>query len=334
LKTEVRTFVLGAGASFHVGYPLTTKLGVELIEWIARNPRDRIHWIDAAEIRALFPSLANFEEIISELENPSPGSKIEGLPKWKRGSLLAGIREGLCEYFDAIKSNAAPLYCQLAERVLSPGDTMVTFNYDVSLEAELRKVGKWDIGNGYGFLLGDGITPQSSVQVLKLHGSTSWIDILFDGARGGDYGAVGADGALGARPLILPQYFEFFGYPREVRDPRFRGGGSSRAGSMILPARTKVFEARSPFWDHLWSQAASALSKATEIAIIGYSLAPTDERARELVLGAANKIASVSICCGGDNARITQEFADAGFSSVESSSNYFEDWLTALKDTD
>jgi len=329
----VRTLVLGAGASFHVGYPLTKNLGTKLIDWIARNPRDRIDWIDAAEIRSLFPSLEDIEQVISELQNPAPGSPVNNLPKWKRGSLLAGIREGLCEYFDTVRPNPARLYRELGETVLSPGDAVITFNYDVSLEAELYKAGKWHIGNGYGFLLGDGITPLSSVQVLKLHGSTSWIDILFDGARGGDYGAVGPDGALGTRPLILPQYFDLFGYPPEVRDPQFRGGGATRVGSMILPARSKVFEARSLFWDHLWSQAAEALSNAAEIAIIGYSLAPADERARDLILGASNKRASISICCGGDNARITKEFAAAGFSSVESSLPYFQDWLTALKDT-
>jgi hypothetical protein len=256
----MKAFVLGAGASVHVGYPLASKLGIALIEWASQNARpDHLYWVDGDELHTLFPSLDDFEEVISELQNPTPGSHIDQLPKWKRGSILVGIREALCEYFDVLRLNDARLYRQFAQQVPSPGDTIITFNYDVSLEAELRKADKWHLGDGYGFPLGEGVTPSSPVTVLKLHGSTSWIDILFDGARGGSFGAVGPDGPLGARPLILPQHVQFFGYPPEIKDPSFKGGGSSRSGSMILPARMKVFGERQPFWDYLWSRAAHAL---------------------------------------------------------------------------
>lgn len=321
----MRAFVFGAGASVHVGYPLTKHLGITLVDWAARNPRpDHLHWLDADEVHALFPSLEDFEQVISELQSPAPGSPIDQLPKWKRGSILAGVREALCEYFDSLRLNSAPLYRQFAEEVCSPGDTVITFNYDVSLEAELRKAGKWHIGDGYGFPLDDSVTPPSPVKILKLHGSTSWIDILFDGAR---YGHVGPAGPLGARPLILPQYFRFFGYPPEIVDPRFEGGGSSRHGSMILPARSKVFDARTRFWDHLWRQASEALGIASEIVIIGYRLAPADERARDLVLRVGNKNCSITVCCGGDNAHIANELADAGFGAVRADPCDFYNWL-------
>jgi hypothetical protein len=324
----VRAYLLGAGASAHAGYPLIKHLGTVLVEWAAGNPH---HGIDADELHARFPSLEDFEQIISELERPAPGSAIDQLPEDKRGSILAGVRETLCEYFDILRLNHAPLYRQFAEEVCSPGDTVITFNYDVSLEAELRKAKKWHIGDGYGFHLGVSVTPASPVRVLKLHGSTSWIDILFDGARGGDYRTVGPDGPLGARPLIPPQYFDFFGYPPQIVDPRFEGGGSSRSGSMILPARSKVFDERGRFWDHLWLQASETLGIASEIVIIGYSLAPTDERARKLVLQGGYKDASITVCCGEDNIRIANELTDAGFAAVRAESCYFDDWLNSLR---
>jgi hypothetical protein len=252
------------------------------------------------------------------------------LPKWKRGSILEGIREALCEYFDVIRVNHAPLYSRFAKQACSQGDTVITFNYDVSLEAELRKADMWHVSDGYGFLLDDAMTPPSRIKMLKLHGSTSWIDILFDGARGGSYGTIGPDGPLGARPLILPQYFRYFGYPPEITDSRFNGGGSSRFGSMILPARSKNFAGdRTPFWDHLWVQAFDDLRNASEIVVVGYSLPNADTRARDLLLRAANKNAKISICCGNDNQRIAKEFSDEGFSLVEARFTYFEEWLDA-----
>jgi len=169
------------------------------------------------------------------------------------------------------------------------------------------------------------------VRVLKLHGSTSWIDILFDGARGGDYGSVGPDGPLGARPLILPQFFQFLGYAPEVADPRFTGGGSSRSGSMILPARSKVFDARARFWDHLLLQASKALGIASEIVIIGYSLSPADQRTRELLLQSGNKNALITVCCGGDSVRIAKELVGAGFAAVRTDRRYFDKWLNFLR---
>jgi len=100
---------------------------------------------------------------------------------------------------------------------------------------------------------------------------------------------------------------------------------------MILPARVKVFDARKRFWDCLWSQASDALHKSSEIVIIGYRLAPADERARDLIFRAGNNYTPVSICCGRENARIAKELADAGFASVESSSTHFSDWLKARR---
>lgn len=312
----------------HVGYPLVRDLGTALVNWAARHPQaEHFYWIDPEELKRLFPALSDFEQIISDLEDPPAGSTLSELPKHRMGSILAGIREVLCEHFDEVANNDAYLYRMFAEKVCVGDEVLITFNYDVSLEAELRKAGKWEVGDGYGFRLGDSGTPPSPVRVLKLHGSTSWIDILFGGSRGGDFGAVGPDGPLGARPLIMPKYFRFFGYEAHIGDPKFRGGGSSRHGSLILPARSKKFDSRDPFWRHLWGQAEAALAKSSEIVVIGYSLAPADERARRLLLQCGNKNASVTISCGRDNTRIEKELVDAGFSRVKADLLYFEDWL-------
>lgn len=64
-------------------------------------------------------------------------------------------------------------YDIFAERTAGPDSSIITFNYDVSLEHALAKSGKWDIGNGYGFPLLPG-RPPSPVIVYKLHGSINW----------------------------------------------------------------------------------------------------------------------------------------------------------------
>src|ERR1019366_1805028 len=53
-------------------------------------------------------------------------------------------------YFNSLRSQPAELYRTFAENVLSPGDAVITFNYDLALDREMRRAGKWDIGKGYG----------------------------------------------------------------------------------------------------------------------------------------------------------------------------------------
>ena len=210
----MRAFIFGAGASLHVGYPLAPPLGRSLVDWAAKNlPAPHLYWIDRDELSTIFneQELDDFEGIITELENPIIGSPVSALPKWKRGSMLEGFRNALCYFFDSIRANDAPLYRQFAKEVIQPGDTVITFNYDVSLERELRRAGKWGIRDGYGFDLGvDSLLP-SAIKLLKLHGSTNWIDLLFGGARGGTFGY--CTDSLSLRPVILPQEFEFLEFP-------------------------------------------------------------------------------------------------------------------------
>ncbi len=139
----MRTFILGAGASLHVGYPLIKNLGPELIEWIANNPppQNYLYWPDPDVLKDHGP-LDYIEEIVTKLEQSE-----------KPGPILAGLREALCCFFDSIRPNGASLYQKLARDVVEDGDVVISFNYDVSLDRELRQAGKWEISDGYGFNL-------------------------------------------------------------------------------------------------------------------------------------------------------------------------------------
>ncbi|HUY12698.1 MAG TPA: hypothetical protein VMX16_03575 [Terriglobia bacterium] len=327
----MRAFIFGAGASHHVGYPLIKDLGRVLIQWAAKNPQPHLHWIDPDELNAIFDqsSLDDFELVITELEDPTPGSPVSLLPPAKCKSILEGFRNAICEFFDSMRADEAVLYRQFANERVKSGDVVISFNYDVSLERELRRAGRWEISDGYGFNLGIGSLPASPVKLLKLHGSTNWIDLLFEGRTGFSFGM--HTDPLGPRPVILPQEFGFLEYDSKIRDIRFSGGGVDRGGSMILPARNKQFGAREDFWNGLWRQAEHALRRAEHIAVIGYSFPAADERARKLIFGRGNRRATLTVCCGGDSARVSREFRESGFAQVQKGSEYFESWVDGSK---
>jgi hypothetical protein len=126
---------------------------------------------------------------------------------------------------------------RLARRV-RPGDTIITFNYDVSLERQLRLCSKWEVDGGCDLPNFPKLTPASPTIVLKLHGSTNWLDLVFRGHMG--YGKTPPT-TLGPRPVITPVELGYLGYDDTVRDPEFLGGGATKAGSMVMPGRNKRF---------------------------------------------------------------------------------------------
>ena len=329
------TYVFGAGASIHAGYPLAKDLGASLLAYAdTYAPGNYIYWLDPAELRRLFPNTdEDFEGLISELEEPSPGSQIAGLPLRKRGAILAGIRNVLCEYFDSVRHRDASEYRRFASERAREQDTIITFNYDVSLERELRSVGRWEISDGYGFDICPDRLPRSPTKVLKLHGSTSWIDLLFNGSKGPGHAS---HEPRGPRPVVIPQEFQFLGYDASVvHDRSFKGGGTDRRGSMILPGRHKRFfvgssinaHERRDFWKSLWSQAALALANSDAIVIQGYSFPEADENARRLLFEGSNRRALLTISCGSATSRIRQEFRELGFTGVVEAPERFEDYL-------
>lgn len=305
----MRVFVLGAGASVHAGYPLNKDLGPKLVKWAAENPppQDFPFWIDDAEL-AKYGPLNDIEQVVTTLEASEHTS-----------NTLAGLREALCAYFDSIRPGEAKLYRRFAEAVVQSGDVIITFNYDVSLDRELRRARKWEVGDGYGFDRIPSLQP-SPTKLLKLHGSTNWMDSVFDGMKLGQGMQGDGSPSLGQRPVLRPQEFDFLEYP-DHRDPLFKGGGMMRAGSMVLPSRDKRYHVdtshdpheRKDFWDSLFARATTALGSADEITVIGYSLPVADERARKLLLENSNGNALLTICSGSATGNIIEQFVKAGF---------------------
>jgi hypothetical protein len=333
-------YVFGAGASRDAGYPLASAMGSELFEYMLKS--DNV-WIRASAefLIDTFGATPNIEDLITEIESQVAKLKNSEVPEERiQRSRIANRRAylgvALQEWFRQIHLLPAPSYATFAEHIVRPGDVVVTFNYDDSLERELRRFGKWDISRGYGFPLGTEDIP-SNVMVLKLHGSVNWLVSLFGGATGGTF-LVNPASSMGNHPVIHLADLEFLGY-EAFAGHTYQSGGAFPC--LILPGRSKEFfydtsfgHEFGNFWDHLWSQAAKALGAADRIVICGYSLPGADQRARDLLFRQPQRKAEIEIVSGDQSERIAREFTDSGFKSVSTFGNgYFVGWCQANRTT-
>ena len=195
-------YVFGAGASHHAGYPLAGELWNQLSAWVRGGGPECDPYRDGiAELNQLYGDLANFEEILTELDDCPPGSHAAALNKTYLGLLRSNVRNCLPEYFNTIRQRPALLYDQFARERVRAGDLIITFNYDLACEQALKTVGRWEISDGYGFQVATNVVPSSKVKVLKLHGSTDWVWLLFAGLKPGGFVQMYGD-ALSNRPVI------------------------------------------------------------------------------------------------------------------------------------
>ncbi len=331
-------FVFGAGASLHAGYPLTAQLGNDLHDWARQN--DAFMWRGyLEELFEQYGGLADLERILTELYERPVGSRAATSSKMHCGNTIGGLKVAIPEFFYSLRGRpilGRDLYSELARSKIRDGDTILTFNYDLACERALKTEGAWEIGDGYGFSLGVGITPPSKTKVLKLHGSTNWLGILFDGNMG--FSQV-SNNVYGPRPCLFGERdFTYLGYSKDVRDPLCKG--ISRTGAdpaLILPTLHKNFFHQTtfgrewePFWNYLWEQAQQSLGSAEKFVTIGYSMPKADERARELLLEHSNPDAEILVFSGSRTDAICEDFRKSGFQTVNSfGDGYFEDYLSS-----
>ncbi len=182
---------------------------------------------------------------------------------------------------------------------LCPGDVVLTFNYDSTLERILQKQGKWSPRDGYGFELVFQESyldktpigfPKSPVRILHLHGSVGWYR---KPAIREEFRLKLKDGAI-PRDVLTPAPLE----TPIALDPIFLRDLGIQAVDASLPHRPpderqifihpsflKEFEGGAQgLFTSLWRQAADALRAAEEIIIIGYSLPGADSAALTLLL--------------------------------------------------
>ncbi len=345
------TFVLGAGASRGAGYPLATTMASELLQWM----KDTTH--ESGSYAAQYPATARYLE-----EHFGPAHNIESfvtriqalIDEYENGTVeqrktrvvtanqYGVFKNAVRAFFAEIQQGTAlqsPTYRDFAREIVAPGDSIITFNYDVSLDRELHLAEKFEVGDGYGFPI-ENLPTGSATTILKLHGSTSWLALLFGGLTSG-VSQFSPGHTLGDRPVIPKNELSFLGYADAI-DPRFVRGGAALP-VMIFPTQTKDFyfvantgfEYR-PFWDQLWRQAEASLRSSSRIVIVGYSLNSVDERACKLLLNAPRKDAEIVVASGegegtGSTTWVVRQFKKESYAkAVPARELLFQNWVTSV----
>jgi hypothetical protein len=215
--------------------------------------------------------------------------------------------------------------------VLTPGDAVITFNYDVALDRALKRSGKWTIRDGYGFEIERLGLEHSACMLFKLHGSTNWRGELFGGMEG--FGQWNGP-SLGERPVVDRAEFEYLGYDG-LSDAQCHDG-RVRIESLIMPTANKTFYKQTSlglewleFCDSLWRQAEYALRTSDEICIVGYSLPEYDTRARDLLAKGISADARVNVCCHAATRGVVESLEQLGVVNAEPcKATTFEDFLS------
>ena len=316
------TYVIGAGASRHAEYPLASEMGKGLIEFMLGMNQHPYAPFQARCLIKQFGREPNIEEVVTELGLRIESAKAAGTPAdpspCSLGNLRGWIGPWLREWFRQTHTGTAAAYAEFADRLVQAGDVIITFNYDDSLERELKRNGRWDVGAGYGFPFSSPVR-SSQVLMLKLHGSMNWLSpVPF----------------LGQRPLMHRADLEHLGYDdcADFTDYFYGNGGAFPC--LILPDRDKKFfyetsfgiECRG-FWDCLWTQAADAVKLSQRLVLCGYSLLPVDKRACDVLLNEPRRETHITVISGDQSGRIASDFRNAGFRNVDACDQRFEDWV-------
>ncbi|HTA42308.1 MAG TPA: hypothetical protein VK789_07670, partial [Bryobacteraceae bacterium] len=237
------TYVLGAGASRDAGYPLSSTMASELLQWMKRPIHDRGSYAGrypatARFLQETFGPVENVEDLVTQIheliDRYEYGTEEQRSARRvvanQYGVLKNAVRGWFSEIQQSPQAKSSP-YKDFAENVIVPGDCVITFNYDVSLERELRFAGKFEVGDGYGFSI-ESVPNDSATKVFKLHGSTNWLALLFGGITSGGL-SFEPGHTLGPRPAIPKNELEFLGYKNAV-DSAFGNGGAALP-VMIFP---------------------------------------------------------------------------------------------------
>lgn len=178
------------------------------------------------------------------------------------------IEKELGEYFAKFAASEELLgktswLTQFIDQAFSPGDVVVSLNYDCVLEGALDCRGKWSPVGGYGCLFNEprfaneGYS-KSPITVLKIHGSAS-----FKAAP--DF----VQPEVNPVSIVLNEHF----FPHSCKNKTFNYGGQTGYTYLIAPSYVKVPAVEISY---LMLDALRATAVAEKLIVIGSGLRPED----------------------------------------------------------
>jgi len=235
-------------------------------------------------------------------------------------------------------------------RKLCPGDVVLTFNYDSTLERVLWEQEKWSPADGYGFDLvfqksgrDSSVVslPKSKVKIIHLHGSVGWYN---KPALREDYPFASGGGAIPREaltpapietPIALdPLFLRDLGIP--AVDASLPKRPSSERQVFLHPSFLKDYEleGENRLFIRLWRLGAECLRSADEIAIVGYSLPDADSAALTLLLTSCGEAHMDVVNRNRETSFRLQRLFSANSKShwVASPAISIEDWLPTVAD--
>jgi hypothetical protein len=265
-------FIVGAGFSKGLGYPLVSDLLIRLWPKLPSGRQKRLEEIIGFHNPGFSPhvhtSYPTIERLLSQMmaneqmfkaSRAAPGNFTLARLRTARRRLLLDI----AEWFHALQKDTfknLPNWLLKFRKIIKPGDRIISFNWDLVVEQlvfgeELRP-------ESYGF----GSPHESDICLLKPHGSLNWFEY-----------------ELGRR-IKKDRRFNLFSDESGnhiMAFKRFRSPRSQRRRYMPLivpPVYNKDF-GHSVF-DMLWQYTVGALSTARNVVFLGYSLPDLDFQAR------------------------------------------------------
>jgi hypothetical protein len=266
-------YVIGAGFSKGLGYPLTKSLLIEAWHRLPAKSRDHLagiiefhHPTFSRSRRATFPGIELLlTEIAVNLElfdssRPAAGNLTkEDLLRWREDLLFTIVK-----WFHRLYPKAVtfPWLTRFVERLRSENAAIVSFNWDLILDQQL-----------FGDQLGPmsyGLREELCTQpvLLKPHGSLNWY-------RATDVKNVPVE----KRVEIFPRTkeddaIEAFVFPRQINSKV----GKRYTPLIVPPTYLKDFS--QPIFKRLWNRCTDVLSTPRRLFFLGYSLPPEDLQAK------------------------------------------------------
>lgn len=266
MASRRKVYVIGAGFSAGLGYPLTSNLLIEA--WSKMTPMPRL----ALEkvIRFHYPSFnpeqktsfPYIEQLLTkmrvnrdmfDMSRPAEG----GFTKAELADVEANLLLTVANWFHDIfeKIDTQQWLGDFVQRLRSERAIVISFNWDLVLDHYLFSGEA--TAQSYGL---EGM--HKDVVLLKPHGSLSW------------YKSDEVQYVKDKKRLTIFDGVEAFKLPRSIKSRK----GRRYSPLIVAPSYLKDFEEK--IFQKTWQTCTDALSTAREICFIGYSLPPDDMQAQ------------------------------------------------------